>query len=156
MNNKLITMLSLFFFIIFLISAFYIFNVEHSLSCNGSMTQKKTYPDYTVLSQLNHSIFETIESGYDTIQGKIIIENETYSVSRVMEYSVLQRGMSYRTIKIKSVKKTHRDDLPDEIASKFFPYLVNFDLGLIRLDRISKNLFVVSTPSAPIVLCYND
>ncbi|WP_420300992.1 hypothetical protein [Enterobacter sp. BNK-8] len=85
-----------------------------------------------------------------------MIDNDTYSVSRIIEYSVSQSGASYRTIKIKSVKKTHKDNLPDEIASKFFPYLLDFNDGLIRLDRISKNLFIVSTPAAPIVLCYSD
>lgn len=156
MNNKLITILSLFFFILLISFMVYIFNVEHSLSCTGSMTQKKFYPDYTVSSQLNHSIFETTASGYDTIQGNVMVDNDTYSVSRIIEYSVSQPGASYRTIKIKSVKKTHKDNLPDEIASKFFPYLLDFNDGLIRLDRISKNLFIVSTPAAPIVLCYSD
>lgn len=158
MNSKFFSRLFVFFIAIVSIALFFIIrnNNEKSLSCHGTMTQSFLSEDVKIEAYFNHSIFEDNNAGYDTVLGKITLNNQTYSISRILDYKINRQSTSYRTITMRSIKKTKNDNFPDELAQVYFPYLTDFEEGFIKLKNLADDILLITNPAGPIVVCYID
>lgn len=101
---------------------------------------------------LNFNVTDT-GKGYEHIRGVVIKDGNKYTLARNLDFSYQIRNNSHYEITINNIKKLGQDDVPEGLVSQYLAYTLPNSLTPLKINKIGKDLILVSGLQGPVFIC---